>query len=417
MRLDKRARALCTFILLFASQGQSQEKLSLAQATEMALHQNPGLAAARQEIGLASGRFWSAVSPSPPTLTLTREYIPVGKSPMQFQEQSIDLNQNIDFPVSWYLRGEHSSQSRRQAEAQVRSSTISLIAKVKIAYYAARGCLDRLELARENVTIARDFSQRAEIRFKAGEATHLEYQTAKVQLGQAQQALERAIKEERVSRSQLMFLLGRKEEGRDALPVELDSLEYSPVTGSLEQNLTMADQVNPQLSIQRSKKEAASTSASLAWWNILPGFSLSYLWQSRDGNPGYYGFSVGVSLPLWAMFDHRGRIEEASAALRASEFQLKDTENLVRVEIQQAWLELKENERLIELYLRDILRQSEEVDRTARVSYGSGEITYLEYLQARQLLIQSRSDYIDALVQVNASKARLEEAVGALPNE
>lgn len=417
MRSDKRARALCTFFLVIVPLGQAQERLSLAQAIEIALRQNPGLAAARQEMGMASGRFWADVSPPPPTLTLTREYIPAGKSPSQFQEQSIALNQNIDFPVSWYLKGERSSQSRRQAEAQVRSSTVSLIAKVKIAYYTARGCLDKLELARENVTIARDFSQRAEIRFKAGEATPLEYQTSRVQLGQAQQALERATKEERVSRSQLMFLLGRREEGRGTVPVPLDSLEYSPATGSLERNLIMADQVNPRLSFLRSKKEAASTSASLAWWNVLPGLSLSYLWQSRDGNSGYYGFGVGVSLPLWALFDHRGKIEEASAALRASEFELNNTENRIGIEIEQAWLELKESERLIDLYLSEILKQSEEVDRTARVSYGSGEITYLEYLQARQLLIQSRSEYIDAMVQVNASRARLEEAIGALPNE
>jgi len=417
MRSDKRARAFCTFFLLIVFQTQGQERLSIAQAIEIALRQNPGLAAARQELGMASGRFWSDVSPPPPTLTLTREYIPAGRSPAQFQEQSIALNQNLDFPVSWYLKGEHSAQSRRQAEAQVRTSTVSLIARVKIAYYTARGCLDKLELAGENVTIARDFSQRAEIRFKAGEATHLEYQTSRVQLGQVLQALERSKKEERVSRSQLMFLLGKKEEGRVEVPVSLDSLEYSPASGSLERNLTMADQVNPQLSFMRLKKEAASTSASLAWWNVLPGLSISYLRQSRDGNSGYYGFGVGVSLPLWALFDHRGKIEAASAALRASEFELKDTENRIEVEIQQAWLELKESERLIELYLSDLLEQSEEVDRTARVSYASGEITYLEYLQARQLLIQSRSEYIDALVQVNASKARLEEAIGAMPNE
>ena len=413
----KWVRAFCTFFFLIASQSPGQQKLSLTQAIELALRQNPALAAARQEIGMASGRFWADISPSPPTLTLTREYIPAGKSPIHFQEESIALNQNIDFPVSWYLKGEHSAQSRRQAEAQVRSSTVSLITKVKIAYYTARACVDKLELARENVTIARDFSKRAEIRFKAGEATHLEYQTANVQLGQAQQALERASKEERVSRSQLVYLLGRKVGGAETEPVSLDSLMFSPVVGSLERNLMMAGQVNPQLSIQRSKKEAASTSASLAWWNVLPGFSLSYLWQSRDGTSGYYGFGVGISLPLWALFDHRGKIEEASAAMRASEFELTDAEHRIGIEIQQAWLDLKESEHLIELYVRDLLKQSEEIDRTARVSYGSGEITYLEYLQARQLLIQSRSDYIDALVQVNASKARLEEAVGILPNE
>jgi outer membrane protein TolC len=66
----------------------------------------------------------------------------------------------------------------------------------------------------------------------------------------------------------------------------------------------------------------------------------------------------------------------------------------------------------VKLYLSDILPQAEEVYRSASASYDAGEITYLEYLQARQTLINAKSNYINVLFSYNLSIYTLEETVG-----
>jgi outer membrane protein TolC len=73
---------------------------------------------------------------------------------------------------------------------------------------------------------------------------------------------------------------------------------------------------------------------------------------------------------------------------------------------------MENNERQIRLHQSEILPLAEEVYRTARASYEAGEIMYIEFLQARQLLIASRSEYIDELARYRSSLAKLEAVVG-----
>jgi len=70
------------------------------------------------------------------------------------------------------------------------------------------------------------------------------------------------------------------------------------------------------------------------------------------------------------------------------------------------------NLRQVELYISDILPQAEEVYRSASASYNAGEITYLEFLQARQTLISASSNYTNALFSYYRSIFTLEETIG-----
>ena len=55
------------------------------------------------------------------------------------------------------------------------------------------------------------------------------------------------------------------------------------------------------------------------------------------------------------------------------------------------------NKQQIKTYTDDILPQTEEVYRTAIKSYDAGELSYLEYMQVKQLVINARENYITAL--------------------
>jgi outer membrane protein TolC len=57
------------------------------------------------------------------------------------------------------------------------------------------------------------------------------------------------------------------------------------------------------------------------------------------------------------------------------------------------------------------------VYRTALASYQAGDISYIEFLQARQILISSRNEYIEELARYCISLSKLEYAVGASINQ
>jgi cobalt-zinc-cadmium resistance protein CzcA len=95
-----------------------------------------------------------------------------------------------------------------------------------------------------------------------------------------------------------------------------------------------------------------------------------------------------------------------------SKSELQLTKNEIALEIKSAFTIHENNLKQVKLYLNDILPQTEEIYRTAIKSYDAGELTYLEYLQAKQTLISSRNNYITALFNYYQSIFKIEEIAG-----
>jgi outer membrane protein TolC len=379
---------------------------------EIALERNPDIIAAGRGIEAAQGRFWQGVSPPPPTLSVTYDYIPLGGSISQYGERFIEVNQSFDFPTTYALRGSSRNADIDVATADARSVALAVILQVKYAYHAVLAAEKKLALASENLAIAEDFAKKAAIRQNVGEGTNLESLTAKVQQTQARNAVEVAGNEIRLATGALNHALGR---GKEQLAREFilsDSLVYLQYDFDLDSLIAQAHRSNPDLVSASSRLGAASANRAIAWSSLLPSFSISYSRQLQAEGLNFTGAAFGISLPLWFLFDNRGQIQEAIATHARTESELISKQNLVSLDVKNAWLEFKSVERQVQLHQTELLPQAEEVYRSAVTSYQVGEITYLEFLQAKQTVISVRSASIDALYNYNNAVARLEHAIG-----
>ncbi len=388
---------------------QSAEHLSLKAAIEIALQHNPEVVGARRGVDAAKGRFWRGISPPPASLSVGYDYIPTGSGLNDYGERFVGVSQSFDFPTTIALRGSFLSYETDAAEAGSQATSLSVAMQVKFAYYSVLASRQKFALSEENLTIADDFARKAEIRLNVGEGTNLEYLTARVQRTQAQNAVDVARNDLRVAASELTFALGG-DPGREFILT--DSLTYRPYPLVMEALVEEAHQLNPHLQSASFRLNAASVNRTIAWSSILPSFSLSYSRQWQVGNPNLYGVAFGISLPIWFLLDQRGQVNEATAEHAKVESELTSTRNRVTLEVTNAYREFKNNERQVQLYNTDLLPQADEVYRAAAASYQAGEITYIEFLQARQTLISARSTYIDALYHYNTAIAQLEKAVG-----
>jgi outer membrane protein, heavy metal efflux system len=392
---------------------QIVERLSLQDAIIIALKNNPQSLASSKQINAERGRFWRGIAPPLPSIAVSYDYIPKGSSVKQFGERTIEISQSLDFPTNILFRGLQLSSKISIAEAEHSSTLNTIGSQVKIAYYDALAKQKKIELTEENLAIADDFARKAETRYNVGEATNLERLTANVQHTQARNALEVAQNDLKISLGELYYALGRTKEEQKNKIILVDSLVYHPMTEMLEHLVEKAFAVNPQLQAASGRVSIASLDRSLAWSSFLPNLNASYYRQTVGSNSDFYGVSFGISIPLWFLFDQRGQIQEASANLGIAEYNLQSMNNFISVDVNNAFLNVKNNERQILLHQIDILPQAEEVYRTARASYEAGEITYIEFMQARQILISSRNEYVEELARYCTSLAKLEYAVGA----
>jgi len=393
-------------------QDNLSKPLSLNEAIELGLKNNPEIKAAKEKIYASKGRFWSGISLSSPELSVSYEYVPTGQGLTNFSEKTLGINQVVEFPTNYFLRGSKLSKEKEIAENEFKLTELSIVSKVKTAYYHVLSSQEQLQIAQENLTIAEDFYKKAEIRYNVGEGTNLERLTAKVQYTEGMNNVEIHKNKLTAAYAELNYALGYGK--YEAIEFQLtDKLNFISFDFTFDKLVEEAAVINPQLKSNQLRVGSTSIERTLAWSSLLPNFNLAYFKQTRDGDDGYYGALFGISIPLWFMFDQRGKIEEASANFSTAEYELQSTKNAIYLRIKNSFTEFKNEEKQVQLYQSEILPQSEEIYRTASISYEAGEITYLEFLQAQQTIINSRDNYINALLSYNLSLISLEEAVGS----
>ncbi len=393
--------------------GQTEiKKLGLNEAVEIGLKNNPEVKSAIENISASKGRFWSGISLPQPEVGMSYEYAPVNSSLSNYSEKTLAVSQSFEFPSNYFLKGSKYNKEEEIAVYKLNLTERSVINQIKTGYYKVLAKQYQVKSAEENLLISEDFFKKAEIRQNVGEGTNLERLTAKVQYTEARNNLEVAKNELTTAFAELNYSLGYGKQSYDSNFALTDTLVFVDHKISIEQIYKSLEETNPQIKIAELKYGIASVEKGLAWSSILPNINLAYFKQTRDGNNGFYGASFGISVPLWFMFDQRGKIQEAVANQSISESELQLTKNEIALKIKSAFTDHENNLKQVKLYVNDILPQAEEIYRTAIKSYDAGELTYLEYLQAKQTLISSRNNYINVLFNHYQSVFRIEEIVG-----
>ena len=402
-------------LALFISKlnGQTEiNQLSLNEAIEIGVRQNPELLQSAENINAAKGRFWKGISLPQPELELSLEYAPVNTSLSNYSERTFAISQSFEFPTNYFLKGNKYSKEEEIALEQFLLKKYELVKQIKSAYFKVLADQSIVKYSEENLIISDDFYKKAQIRYNVGEGTNIEELTAKVQLSEAKNKLEIAKNNLNTSLAELNYVLGYGNQNKTSSLLLTDSLIYTEHNFSLETVYQTAEETNPQIKEAKLNNGIAGVEKTLAWSSLLPNFNLAYFKQSRDGDSGFYGASFGVSVPLWFIMDQRGAIQEASANESISEALLQQTKNEIRLKLKNAYTNYVNNKQQIKTYTDDILPQTEEVYRTAIKSYDAGELSYLEYMQVKQLVINARENYITALFNYNKSLFELEEIIG-----
>jgi outer membrane protein TolC len=397
---------------IFSQEYLPKSNLSLNEAIEIGIKNNPQLSRALNKVNAMGGKIWSGISLPMPEISNTYEYVPNGQPLKNSAEKTLEIKQSFDFPLLYYLRGAKTSDEKEIAENEFLQTKLALITQIKSVYYNLLAKGELLHLAEENLLIAEDFFKKAEIRNNIGEGTNLEKLTAKVQTMEARNNCEIQKNQIKAAAAELNYTLGIKSDEKVNNFILTDSLMYRQYNLSFKQLLNIATGANPELRISELNLSAASTNKKLAWSSLLPNFNVSYYKQVLDGNSGYYGASFGISIPLWFLFDQRGQIEEATSNVLAAEDENRSVKNSIYLKIHNAFIEYQNADKQVQLYIKDILPQAEEMFRVALKSYEAGEITYLEYLQSKQTLINSKTNYINTLLAFNLAIASLEQAAG-----
>jgi outer membrane protein len=295
---------------------------------------------------------------------------------------------------------------------------VTLAYKVKEAYWNILKSQKIRMVAEQTVSQITDHVRVAENFYNVGMIPMNDLLKSEVQLADAQQNLIRAENSVLLAKSNFNTLL------RISLEKEIevqDILKYQTYQQNLEDCQAEAFQIRPEIKEIETQLDIAQKNIQLAQSDYFPQVVLQSRYMRQGDNPALSG-SPFISAENWDVtaamkwnFWEWGRthylVQERVKQREQVKENLTQIKDLIRLEVKEAYLFLREAEKNIAVAEKSI-QQAEENFRINQVRYREQVTTSLEVLDAQTLLAQAKNNYYQALYAYNLAHSRLLRAMG-----
>jgi len=280
-------------------------------------------------------------------------------------------------------------------------------------------------VSRESERLARDEETRAEALLEVGTVARGDVLKARARRATTQLDRISAVNQVEIQRSKLKQVIGLK----PGTPLTIDTaLEEHVVLPDSATAIATALRSRPDLSRADAAERAARAglfgarakrlpsltgSASVDRSKITDRLSDPVEGESKVSfNSTEWLGTVRLSLPIFDGFALEGGMKAAKGTLLEAEAQRRQREVDVAVEVQQAWLLVREAVERIDV-AKEGLASAQEDYNFSKGRYDLGAGTFLDLLNAEVSLSQAKQSYVEAVADAHVAEASLERAVGA----
>ena len=391
------------FILLFSFAGfglKAQTPINLQTAINTALENNRNLKNEKLKSEYSKALIKSANDI--PQTGVTFDY---GQINSAYNDMKFGVSQNIAFPTVYKKQKNVYTEEWKKSLLNVSLEEYELKKAVSLTFYNILYWKEKEKLLNEILKLYTDFSDKANLRLKAGESNILEKTTASSQKSAIEIQLKQLQQELAVLNLQFQWLLNTE---TDFIPEDSKSFANSL-------NEKLAD--HPLLKIWEQQKNISAEQIALEKAKMLPGLQLAYNLNSFKGlgpddklynaTPQFHSVQVGVSLPIFSG-GQKARIEAAKVAQSVAESELKNAEFNLQNQLKKAREIYQSNLEIVSKYESSDLKNADVITETAKRQFIGGEINYLEFVILVNQAVQLKNNYTDAVWKLNQSAIELE---------
>ncbi len=409
--------AVLSSFLFSINSSRAQDTLSLQQAIDLALRQNPQLAIAQQEIAAAQGRSMLAAA-LPPAEIFSR----VNEISFDLAEQDeieIGLSQSFEFPGKRGGRQAVANADRQIAELRLARFRVLLAAEVEKSYYENLLAGENLASQQFAVQLLDDLQRLLAERYQSGAAGYVDVVRARIELGRGRNELAAVQQEQIAVAAKLDLLLGRQ----SSQPLQLsDSLTYAPLPLPRDSIFAFVARQSNLRQIFVTAAERQRRALRLAQLTGRPDFSFGASFQRVAENPPFtvaqpegqtvnaFGIEASISLPLFNRAAPKGEAQMAQAELAAAEARLAYFDQRIRRNFEVAFAAVETAEKQA-LEFRDVvLPESQNAVNAAAAAYQSGQLSLTDLLDIYRTARQTRLEKSRVIFNYLVARADLETA-------
>lgn len=403
--------------------------LTLAQSVQLALANNPEIAATKWDVSAAVAKRATAQADRWPTLSFEAGYmhnlddqrlVPARYTgePGIFDTDMSRGDLIINLPLftggritNTISAAELLEKSQEQRLARTREE---LVFNVSNTFYLMLGQLEVIRSLEFSVTAMEEHRMRVSELMEAQKAAKVDLLRTEVRLADLQQNLMKQRNVFAIEKRLLANLLG------------IDNLAESySITGTLAIPPHNLMPVQKLISVALNKRndflaakaslEAQAKMVDVATAGYWPTVALHGSYGARLAGSGESEdvglIGLTMSVPLFEGGRTKGQINQELASLKAAQERLRKLQLQIRQEVETAMLDTQSSSKRIDA-TRWAIDQAKESLRIERMKYDLGSGSMTDLLDAQSALLQSETNYAGALADLHIALERLTLATG-----
>lgn len=408
------ALAACVLMPRQVAAQSAPKRVTLDQAIQFALQNNPSLRALRTTILQNQAQEITANLRPNPTLGGDAQFLPFF-NPSNFSSTYFDNGAQFDVGVGYLFERGKKRQHRLAAakdatavtSAQVMDAERTLTANVGQQFVAVLLAQSTLDLAMQDVQSFQQTVDIGQAQYKAGAISEGDFLKIKLQLLQFQTDVAAARLAKVTALSALRQLMGFS-----AVPDNYDvegDLDYQPIHTGLDDLKSLALRTRPDLRAAALGVTAAQSQESLAEANgkVDVTGTLNYTHVAALNT-----LSAFVNIPLPIFDRNQGEIARTRAVITQSQLLATAASEQVLSDVVAAYENLHTNDQVIQIYRGGYLDASKSSLDITEYSYRRGAASLLDYLDAERTYRSNQLAYRQALAGYMLALEQLRDAVG-----
>lgn len=319
-----------------------------------------------------------------------------------------------DSGQTWYGM-QQAELGQQETSLGMRRMRQRVIAQTVVTYVGLLMASENLIIFEQSLKTARANQEMVKSRYESGFVVKSDLLRAQVHIANLEQQRLQAASQVEITKAQLNAAMGVEIDCQFELTDRLDAKQG--ITAPLERWIEIAldqraDLKQIDLQLSAAEKEIKKTRAAyLPSLNLAGNYEVNT--ESFDESADNYTVGAVVTFNIFSGNNTSAKVREAKAAQTQIQALRRNLEQRVLVETRQAYLQADNAWRRIEV-ARVAVTQAEEALRIVGNRYKNGLFTIVDLLNSELALLQTHTNYLQAVHDYKVAKADLMLAAGNL---
>ncbi len=403
--MGRRRLAVCAVVCLHATVAAAQVRIaSLAEVLSRAREQSPEIVSARLALEETRGRLAGASVRFQSNPDFDAAIGPRRAPDTRFTDYEFGVAQMFEPGARRSARIDGANAAVAQSTANIEEVTRTVFRLAASAYYRAVHAHERIRLLSSAYDVASSVYTTADRRFRAGDIAVLEVNIARAARARVAADREAAEAERALATGELRRLL--RIDGDVIVEGALGRTDQADLTAALQ-----GARQRPELGVLEAGIREAEAELRLGSSFARPEYGVGVKYSREEGDQIVLG-GMKVTLPMFS----KGQEQRVTGAARAARLraELEAARARVQLEVRATFDAYSRRLAAVRLLETDAVPGLDENEQLTTRSFEVGQIGLADLLLIRREILDTRAQYLDALLEAALARIDLDASAGLL---